>query len=147
MSTKKTNKTLTVYTQSGCPACKDIKNVLNKNNITFIEKDAGEKYEKEFDNLAAIIGVWATPTLVYGSHILVSGRDFYNADELPFTLSVYDNFANNFSDAFVTLQRLKTFESNTQQALEYIVETLQKIENREYVLTIKDKQDEHESTD
>ena len=60
---------------------------------------------------------------------------------------MYDNFANNFSDAFVTLQRLKTFESNTQQALEYIVETLQKIENREYVLTIKNKQDEHESTD
>tara|TARA_Y100001938_G_C8017106_1_gene393208 strand:+ start:636 stop:1061 length:426 start_codon:yes stop_codon:yes gene_type:complete len=141
MSTKKTNKTLTVYTQSGCPACKDIKDVLNKNNIAFIEKDAGEKYEKEFDNLAAIIGVWATPTLVYGSHILVSGRDFYNANEVPFTLDVYDNLS--FNDTFVTLQRLKTFESNTQQALEYIVETLQKIENREYVLTIKDKQDEH----
>tara|TARA_Y100001937_G_scaffold27595_1_gene39711 strand:- start:1566 stop:1991 length:426 start_codon:yes stop_codon:yes gene_type:complete len=141
MSTKKTNKTLTVYTQSGCPACKDIKDVLNKNNITFIEKDAGEEYEKEFDNLAAIIGVWATPTLVYGSHILVSGRDFYNANEVPFTLDVYDNLS--FNDTFVTLQRLKTFESNTQQALEYIVETLQKIENREYVLTIKDKQDEH----
>tara|TARA_Y100000004_G_C8858542_1_gene387930 strand:+ start:395 stop:823 length:429 start_codon:yes stop_codon:yes gene_type:complete len=142
MSTKKTNKTLTVYTQSGCPACKDIKDVLNKNNINFIEKDAGEEYEKEFDNLAAIIGVWATPTLVYGSHILVSGRDFYNANEVPFTLDVYDNLS--FNDTFVTLQRLKTFESNTQQALEYIVETLQKIENREYVLTIKDKQDESE---
>ena len=91
--------------------------------------------------MAAIIGVWATPTLVYGSHILVSGRDFYNANEVPFTLDVYDNLS--FNDTFVTLQRLKTFESNTQQALEYIVETLQKIENREYVLTIKDKQDEH----
>ena len=41
MSTKKTNKTLTVYTQSGCPACKDIKDVLNKilkENCGLLEK-------------------------------------------------------------------------------------------------------------
>tara|TARA_R100000951_G_scaffold10887_1_gene9151 strand:+ start:120 stop:530 length:411 start_codon:yes stop_codon:yes gene_type:complete len=134
-----TQDKLQVYTQSGCGACIKIKEVLKQNNIEYKEKDVSAVYEEEFDTLAEIIGVWTTPTLVYNGHVLVSGRDFNNYDELPHVLNVYKDL--KYDSQFVHLERFKTFVANTQDALEYIVETLSKLEKREYKVMYKDKED------
>ena len=137
-----TTDKLQVYTQQGCGACTKIKEVLKQNNIKYKEKDVNGEYEEEFDSLSEIIGVWTTPTLVYNNHILVSGRDFNNYDELPHVLNVYKNLKHD--SQFVHFERFKTFVANTQDALEYIVETLNKLENREYKVMYKDKKDDNE---
>tara|TARA_R100001463_G_scaffold130051_1_gene189179 strand:+ start:38 stop:442 length:405 start_codon:yes stop_codon:yes gene_type:complete len=134
MSTIKT-KQLVVYTQKGCGFCDEAKETLKTSNVEFLEKDL-EKYGDELEDLSKVIGCFYTPTLIYGEDILVAGRDFGSAEELPFTLRAYDNM--NYNKDSTILERLKTYEMNTQDALEYIIELLTEL---------KENKDEHKSTD
>jgi len=133
---------LQVYSQSGCGACNKLKEVLKANNIKFKEKDVNSKYEEEFDTLAEIIGVWTTPTLVYNGNVLVNGRDFKDFESLPHVLKVFSD--SPLSLDRIAFERFKTFEANTQSALEYIVETLSKLETREYKLMYRDKENNND---
>ena len=123
----------TIYTQPGCGACVEAKEELKRNNIDFEEKDVTNEFEKEFDDLTGIIGCWYTPTIIYKSNILVGGRDFTEAPELPFTLRACDNKQDhsvNLTTQEVILQRLKTFEYHTQETLTHIVEALQELKEK-----------------
>ena len=115
------NKKLEIYTQKECDYCNDLKKVLNENKIKFSEKDI-TKYADDYANLTSAIGIRLTPTLVYGEDILVASRDFAEAEDVPFVLKAYDNM--NYKKDFLILERLKTFESNTQESLEYMANIL-----------------------
>jgi glutaredoxin len=46
-------KITVVYTMKGCPFCSMIKEELNKENISFIERDIDE-YEEEYDEFVRV---------------------------------------------------------------------------------------------
>jgi glutaredoxin len=56
-------KVTVVYTMEGCPFCSMIKEELNKENITFIERDINE-FEEEYDEFSSITGNEYVPALM-----------------------------------------------------------------------------------
>jgi glutaredoxin len=56
-------KVTVVYTMEGCPFCSMIKEELNKENITFIERDINE-FEEEYDEFSSITENEYVPALM-----------------------------------------------------------------------------------
>ncbi|MFZ5907069.1 MAG: glutaredoxin family protein [Nitrospirota bacterium] len=59
-----------IYSATGCPHCKQAKDYLKKNNITFEEINMSENKDK-VKELQEISGMMSTPTLDIGGKIIV----------------------------------------------------------------------------
>jgi glutaredoxin len=124
------NKEIKIYTQPGCQGCIDVVNEMKTSDIKFTKKDVTKEAKKEFDELTTVIGTWFTPTIVVdGRHILVAGRDFEGFEDVIETIHAWSDVGEDLE--FIMLERFKTFSSDTTQALQYIIETLTELKERE----------------
>ena len=60
---------ITIYTNSTCGYCKQLKDELNKNNIEFKEKLIS-KFTVEWQDVVNLTGLPTTPTIKYKKNIL-----------------------------------------------------------------------------
>jgi glutaredoxin len=52
-----------IFTMKGCPHCEDIKNKLNENNISFVDRDIHE-HASEYDDFSKFTGSDYVPALL-----------------------------------------------------------------------------------
>ena len=114
---------LEIYTMKECGYCTETKEYLNKEKVSYTEKDIDENRE-EWNSLIALTGMAFTPTLVSGDLILIPGRDYENIEDIPYAIEIGKKTNNTYQHQQV-LQKLKTFEYNITEALEYIIEKLE----------------------
>lgn len=74
---------ITIYTQSTCGYCNELKDYLKKRNIEFVEKDIS-KDKEAWNELVNKYKARATPLLVYGDKQLLG----FNPDELDAVLNI-----------------------------------------------------------
>jgi len=118
-----------IYTQPGCQGCIDVVNELTASDMKFTQMDVTKEAEKEFNELTAMIGTWFTPTIIVDNrHILVAGRDFEGFEDVVESIKVWDNILDDLE--LITLERFKTFSNDTNQALNYIIETLTELKEK-----------------
>ena len=116
-------------TQPGCQGCIDVVNELTASDMKFTQMDVTKEAEKEFNELTAMIGTWFTPTIIVDNrHILVAGRDFEGFEDVVESIKVWDNILDDLE--LITLERFKTFSNDTNQALNYIIETLTELKEK-----------------
>ena len=128
----KENK-VTVYTNSTCGHCKKMKELLNKAEINFIEKDK-EKNQEEWALVAGLTGIPTFPTIVVNDNYFIPGRDYQNPEQIVNYIQNYD-IAKDFSSELKMREGFKTLIYSINQGFNRILQELKKIEN------------EHKSTD
>ena len=79
---------ITIYTQSTCGYCKQVKDELEKNNIEF-EVKLIDEFKEEWNKIKILTNMPTTPTVYYSDNYFVPGRDFGNAQGL---INVLQNF-------------------------------------------------------
>jgi len=128
---------ITIYTNSTCGYCKQLKDELNKNDIEFKEKLISE-FTVEWQDVVNLTGLPTTPTIKYKEEYFVPGRDYQNPQQL---MNILDTFPDSSYDynrrAF---ERIKTLNYNINMAFGRLDQLLRQIET-------KINTDEHKSTD
>ena len=128
---------ITIYTNSNCGYCKQLKDELNKNDIEFKEKLISE-FTVEWQDVVNLTGLPTTPTIKYKEEYFVPGRDYQNPQQL---MNILDTFPDSSYDynrrAF---ERIKTLNYNINMAFGRLDQLLRQIET-------KINTDEHKSTD
>tara|TARA_R100001443_G_scaffold57981_1_gene68587 strand:- start:123 stop:530 length:408 start_codon:yes stop_codon:yes gene_type:complete len=135
MSTK--NKIL-IYTNETCVYCKQVKETLSKNNITY-ENRLTSEFVDEYQKVSSLTGIGTVPTIKCGNDYYVAGRDFQNPEQLVHILQKFEESA--FSESRRALERVKTLNYQMNMAFGRLDQLLRQIETK---LNIKD---EHKSTD
>lgn len=74
---------ITIYTQSTCSYCNELKDYLKKRNIEYVEKDIS-KDKEAWNELVNKYKARATPLLIYGDKQLLG----FNPDELDAILGI-----------------------------------------------------------
>ena len=128
---------ITIYTNSTCGYCKQLKDELTKNNIEFKEKLTSE-FTVEWQDVVNLTGLPTTPTIKYKEEYFVPGRDYQNPQQL---INILQNSPDSFHDynkrAF---ERIKTLNYNINMAFGRLDQLLRRVET-------KINTDEHKSTD
>ncbi len=71
-----------VYTLKNCQYCVELKTLLEKDNIVFLEIDIDlPENEKEFSDLAKIAESETVPMVKMGNKLLVANRTFHTISE------------------------------------------------------------------
>ena len=126
---------VTIYTNETCPYCKQIKEVLTKNNIEF-ENILTKADSEEWQSIVDFTGMATVPTIYFNGEYLVPGRDFGNADLLLKRIQNYN--PSHYTTEEITLEKIKTFNYNMSVALGRTnqllmnIEAKLKIENNEH---------------
>ena len=128
---------ITIYTNSNCGYCKQLKDELNKNNIEFKEKLISE-FTVEWQDVVNLTGLSTTPTIKYKEEYFVPGRDYQNPQQLINILQTLPDSSHDYNKR--TLERVKTLNYNMSIAFGKLDQLLRQIET-------KINTDEHESTD
>jgi len=128
---------ITIYTNSTCGYCRQLKDELNKNNIEFKEKLISE-FTVEWQDVVNLTGLSTTPTIKYKEEYFVPGRDYQNPQQLINILQTLPDFSHDYNKR--TLERVKTLNYNMSVAFGRLDQLLRQIET-------KINTDEHESTD
>ena len=102
-----------IYTNENCPYCKQVKEVLNKNNINFEEKYT-TKYESEWNDVVNLTGMPTVPTILYKEEYFVAGRDFPNPEYIVNAIKNFKKSKNNNNK--IILQRIKTMNFHMNNA-------------------------------
>ena len=128
---------ITIYTQSTCGYCKQVKDELEKNNIEFEVKLINE-FKEEWNKIKILTNMPTTPTVHYSNNYFVPGRDFGNPEMLI-------NLLKEFKEPDFSLSRrnneaIRTLNYNISMAFGRMDQLLRKIET-------KLNTDEHKSTD
>ena len=130
-------KKIIIYTSETCPYCKQLKEILTKNNLEFIDKPTID-FKDEWQDIVNLTGVPSMPTVEYIGEYFVPGRDFQTPQQL---LSILKSFKGiNHNDSRRTLERIKTLNFNINTAFGRMDKLLRQIET-------KLNTDEHKSTD
>ena len=82
---------ITIYTNSTCGYCKQLKDELNKNDIEFKEKLISE-FTVEWQDVVNLTGLPTTPTIKYKEEYFVPGRDYQNPQQLMNILETFPAF-------------------------------------------------------
>jgi len=128
-----------MYTNETCETCKKTKETLNKNNIKFTEKIISE-HQKEWNQVMGLTGLGLVPTVVFENNYFIPGRDYPNPE---FLVGIINNYKEiKFEKDEMLLERFKTINYNMANAFKGLERVLESINNK-----LKDKEDEHESTD
>ena len=125
-----------IYTNEQCPYCKEIKEVLDKNNIEFKERLTKDWVEK-WQDITSLTGMPTVPTIYFKINYFVPSRDFNNVQHL---INILNNFEESkFSNEQQTFEKLKTLNHNINIAFGKTDQLLRQIETNT-------KKDEHKST-
>ena len=128
---------ITIYTNSNCGYCKQLKDELTKNNIEFKEK-LTQDFTVEWQDVVNLTGLPTTPTIKYKEEYFVPGRDYQNPQQL---MNILENFPDSSHDYNKrTFERIKTLNYNMSVAFGRLDQLLRQIET-------KINTDEHKSTD
>ena len=119
------NKEIKIYTSASCSYCHKALDYLKENEIPYVNKDI-DLFDKEFSQLVLLTGVDMTPMIVRDKTILVPGRDYVELDEIPYALELNDNLDTSTLSHQKIFEKLKTFEYNMTEAMQYIIEELEK---------------------
>ena len=128
---------ITIYTNSTCGYCRQLKDELNKNNIEFKEKLISE-FTVEWQDVVNLTGLSTTPTIKYKEEYFVPGRDYQNPQQLINILQTLPDSSHDYNKR--TLERVKTLNYNMSIAFGKLDQLLRQIET-------KINTDEHKSTD
>ena len=128
---------ITIYTNSTCGYCKQLKDELNKNDIEFKEKLISE-FTVEWQDVVNLTGLPTTPTIKYKEEYFVPGRDYQNPQQLINILQTFPDSSHDYNKR--TLERVKTLNYNMSVAFGKLDQLLRQIET-------KINTDEHKSTD
>ena len=128
---------ITIYTNSNCGYCKQLKDELNKNNIEFKEK-LTQDFTVEWQDVVNLTGLPTTPTIKYKEEYFVPGRDYQNPQQLMNILETFPDSSHDYNKR--TFERIKTLNYNMSVAFGRLDQLLRQIET-------KINTDEHKSTD
>ena len=128
---------ITIYTNSTCGYCKQLKDELTKNDIEFKEKLISE-FTVEWQDVVNLTGLPTTPTIKYKEEYFVPGRDYQNPQQLINILQTFPDSSHDYNKR--TLERVKTLNYNMSVAFGRLDQLLRQIET-------KINTDEHKSTD
>ena len=128
---------ITIYTNSTCGYCKQLKDELTKNKIEFKEKLTSE-LTAEWQDVVNLTGLPTTPTIKYKEEYFVPGRDYQNPQQLTNLLETFE--VSKYDDSRRVLERVKTLNFHINTAFGRLDQLLRKIET-------KINTDEHKSTD
>ena len=128
---------ITIYTNSTCGYCKQLKDELNKNNIEFKEKLISE-FTVEWQDVVNLTGLPTTPTIKYKEEYFVPGRDYQNPQQLMNILETFPDSSHDYNRR--AFERIKTLNYNMSVAFGRLDQLLRQIET-------KINTDEHKSTD
>ena len=130
-------KEIEIYTNEGCSYCKTLKELLNKEKIDFLEKNAKDN-QKEWQKIIRLTGLGTFPTIAINSEYYIPGRDFNSPEQIINFIKTYDFEQNNFSDNIRLLESFKTMAFSINQGMSRIMQQLNEL---------KKEKDEHKSTD
>jgi glutaredoxin len=71
---------ITLFTMKGCFYCEDLKEKLNKNRISYRNKDINE-YPEEYDKISNLLETDSIPIISVNGIWLIPGIDFDTIDE------------------------------------------------------------------
>ena len=128
---------ITIYTNSTCGYCKQLKDELTKNDIEFKEKLIAD-FTVEWQDVVNLTGLPTTPTIKYKEEYFVPGRDYQNPQQLINILQSFPDSSYDYTRR--TLERVKTLNYNMSVAFGKLDQLLRQIET-------KINTDEHKSTD
>jgi glutaredoxin len=128
---------ITIYTNSTCGYCRQLKDELNKNNIEFKEKLISE-FTVEWQDVVNLTGLPTTPTIKYKEEYFVPGRDYQNPQQLMNILETFPDSSHDYNRR--AFERIKTLNYNMSVAFGRLDQLLRQIET-------KINTDEHKSTD
>ena len=128
---------ITIYTNSTCGYCKQLKDELNKNDIEFKEKLTSE-FTVEWQDVVNLTGLPTTPTIKYKEEYFVPGRDYQNPQQLINILQSFPDSSYDYNRR--AFERIKTLNYNINMAFGRLDQLLRQIET-------KINTDEHKSTD
>ena len=128
---------ITIYTNSNCGYCKQLKDELTKNNIEFKEK-LTQDFTVEWQDVVNLTGLPTTPTIKYKEEYFVPGRDYQNPQQLMNILETFPDSSHDYNKR--TFERIKTLNYNMSVAFGRLDQLLKQIET-------KINTDEHKSTD
>ena len=128
---------ITIYTNSNCGYCKQLKDELNKNDIEFKEKLISE-FTVEWQDVVNLTGLPTTPTVKYKEEYFVPGRDYQNPQQLINILQSFPDSSYDYNRR--AFERIKTLNYNINMAFGRLDQLLRQIET-------KINTDEHKSTD
>ena len=128
---------ITIYTNSNCGYCKQLKDELNKNNIEFKEK-LTQDFTVEWQDVVNLTGLPTTPTIKYKEEYFVPGRDYQNPQQLMNILETFPDSSHDYNRR--AFERIKTLNYNMSVAFGRLDQLLRQIET-------KINTDEHKSTD
>ena len=128
---------ITIYTNSTCGYCKQLKDELNKNNIEFKEK-LTQDFTVEWQDVVNLTGLPTTPTIKYKEEYFVPGRDYQNPQQLMNILETFPDSSHDYNRR--AFERIKTLNYNMSVAFGRLDQLLRQIET-------KINTDEHKSTD
>ena len=124
---KKEMNKVTIYTNETCPYCKQIKEVLTKNNIEF-EDILTKTNSEEWQSIVDFTGMATVPTVCLNGEYLVPGRDFGSAELLIKRIQSYKPSKHTTEE--VTLEKLKTLNHNVSLAFNRLNQLLMAIESK-----------------
>ena len=127
---------ITIYTNSTCGYCKQLKDELNKNDIEFKEKLTSE-FTVEWQDVVNLTGLPTTPTIKYKEEYFVPGRDYQNPQQLMNILETFPDSSYDYNRR--AFERIKTLNYNINMAFGRLDQLLRQIET-------KINTDEHKST-
>ena len=128
---------ITIYTNSTCGYCRQLKDELNKNDIEFKEKLTSE-FTVEWQDVVNLTGLPTTPTIKYKEEYFVPGRDYQNPQQLMNILETFPDSSHDYNRR--AFERIKTLNYNMSVAFGRLDQLLRQIET-------KINTDEHKSTD
>ena len=128
---------ITIYTNSNCGYCKQLKDELTKNNIEFKEK-LTQDFAVEWQDVVNLTGLPTTPTIKYKKEYFVPGRDYQNPQLLMNILETFPDSSHDYNRR--AFERIKTLNYNMSVAFGRLDQLLRQIET-------KINTDEHKSTD
>ena len=71
-----------IYTIKGCPYCEELKDLLTKDDVNFVEVDVSlDEHQKEYDKLFEITKSDDVPIVKVGKQILVPNVSFKTIQE------------------------------------------------------------------
>ena len=85
------NKKIIIYTQQGCLHCTKLKELFDKNEIKYVEKDKVEHHE-EWVNVHSILGLATLPTIYFKDNYFIPGRDYNTPEQLIQMIKSQDKF-------------------------------------------------------
>ena len=118
---------ITIYTNSNCGYCKQLKDELNKNNIEFKEK-LTQDFTVEWQDVVNLTGLPTTPTIKYKEEYFVPGRDYQNPQQLMNILETFPDSSYDYNRR--AFERIKTLNYNINMAFGRLDQLLRQIETK-----------------